>query len=69
MNSMEAVDHMVEAIEQAEIAAGDLPSGQRAEVYVKIAERWEQVVWQLADAEEKIARAAEKAAGAKKSGH
>jgi len=56
MNSQEAIEHMVAAIEAAEEAASKLSAEKCAEVYVKIAERWEEVAWRLADAEEKAER-------------
>lgn len=57
MNSEEAIAHMVAAITAAEDSADKLPAEKRAKVYVRIAERWEEVAWRLADAEDRAARA------------
>jgi hypothetical protein len=58
MNSEEAIGHMVAAVTAAEDSADKLPAERRAKVYIKIAERWEEVAWRLADTEERAARAA-----------
>lgn len=50
MTSTEAIDRMVAILEKAESAA-DNALVHKAELYVKIADQWHDVAWQLAEAE------------------
>jgi len=57
VNSTEAIQRMMDATVKAEISADETEDPQaRADLWIKIAERWEDVVWRLHDAEERAAK-------------
>lgn len=61
MNSTEAVERMIAVLDKAE-AAADKAQPAKAEAYIKIADQWNDVAWQIADFEVKARAEAAKAA-------